>query len=173
MSCASPNLDDDNDEVVGYVNLLGLPADKHGDPTLFDIKLVNHIKTEFTPQDVEMSKAGLLTNDELEYIEQFLTNLPEQTLSETNQEQKSATARRKKERHLVSEHKRRNGIKRELDRMSKLLPGIQHLLATRPFTRIPQSKLLAHANDHIERLQAEIERLKFLAKKELVTNKVD
>jgi len=163
MSCASP----DADELVDCANLLGLPADEDGDQVPSNIKPLNH------PQTVKMPKAALLTNDELDYIEQFLTNLPEQTLSGPTPERKPATARTKKERHLASEHKRRNRIKEELDRMSRLLPGIQHFLAICPFTRIPQSKLLAHANDHIEQLQAEIERLKFLIKKEPVANKGD
>lgn len=61
----------------------------------------------------------------------------------------------RRSRHIASEHKRRNRIKDEMQRMTNLIPSLHHSTV-----RISQAKLLAHANDYIEFLQEEAAQLK-------------
>lgn len=66
-------------------------------------------------------------------------------------------ARDKRTRHIASEHKRRNRIKEEMQRMTILIPEL-----SRSRVRISQARLLAHANDYIEALKGENDRLRTL-----------
>lgn len=61
----------------------------------------------------------------------------------------------RRSRHIASEHKRRNRIKDEMQRMTNLIPSLHHSTV-----RISQAKLLAHANDYIELLQEEAAQLR-------------
>jgi hypothetical protein len=85
----------------------------------------------------------LLDLRELDYIEKFLCTLTPR-LDE----------RERRERHVASEHKRRGKIKDELARMAKLVGA----------GRCSQARLLSMANESIEGLRRENERLKEVMK---------
>lgn len=77
-------------------------------------------------------------------------------------------AHEKRTRHVQAEHKRRNRIKDELGRMAQLISPDRHMVATagaddddkRKGTRKSQAKLMGQANDYIEQLVRENQRLR-------------
>jgi hypothetical protein len=106
----------------------------------------------FNVPTINMEGVRLLDLRELDYIEKFLETLapaPEYGRKQPMDEQE------KRVRHVASEHKRRNRIKDELARMSRLVPN-----ATKSKVRNSQAKILGQANDYIEELKMENEKLR-------------
>ncbi|PJF17276.1 hypothetical protein PSACC_02899 [Paramicrosporidium saccamoebae] len=91
----------------------------------------------------------LLDLRELDYIEKFLC-----TLTPRLDEQE------RRERHVASEHKRRGKIKDELARMAELVGA----------GRCSQARLLGMANESIEGLRRENERLREAVRQGLLGN---
>lgn len=133
---------------------------------------------------------GILDNSELSYLQQFFTNLtdetnplhlnipplfpssPPPTTATTDNDsvsQKSADeVMSKRRRHLLAEHKRKDRIKVELERLEGLLPE-KYIIGTSFNSgsssgggRKSQARLLAAASDCISQLRRENEQLKRL-----------
>ena len=109
----------------------------------------------------------LLSLHELDYIERFLSTLPIGTEGPVPCGTGIAAPKgrldavEKRNRHVESEHKRRNRIKDELLRMSTLVPAAAPT-SSGGRARNSQAKLLSQANDYIEGLVKENERMKRL-----------
>lgn len=109
------------------------------------------------------SNAQLLGGSELFYLADFFDNLqrpPPAALAPTRTSlglKRPLDEQERKSRHVASEHKRRDRIKEEMERMVRLVPATRQAFGT---GRKSQARILAAANDYLSELQGENDRLR-------------